>query len=513
MMFPFTTGNSSTLPNRGRVSPLRSVPSLLALGALAAAAAWLVVLANGRLLLPLGFVALLAIVAVTLYRLDWGLAFLVGLSLVMDQFDIPGFPTWSLAVAYHKTLNTSEHVSTGGAGVLTPMELHLLLVLAIFLLVLVVRRSMELRQVPVPLAGGLFFAWLAFSVARGRAAGGDLIVALWEVRGFAIFGIMMLLVPQIVRTKEQVRLAMWVVIAAVSVKALEAAVRFGAQGFSFGNWPFIVDTFANHEDPVFIITLFILLLGLLFWGSDDRQRKALLWLFPLLLLGYVAAKRRATYASLAASLIAFVFLLPPEKRRVFFRWTGVLALVFALYVGAFWNSYSRVGSVAQQFRSTFFPAKTEPGSRDYYSDLYRKQETYNLAVTMKRAPVLGVGFGMPYDQPVRMWGSNFPLAKYIPHNEIVWMLVKTGVLGFLIFWFFFNSFVVYAAGVLRNLKDPYLSAVCVVAVVAVVNQLVVSYVDMQLNWARSMTYLGLLFGLVPAIARIDADQRAEAAAS
>jgi O-antigen ligase len=104
-------------------------------------------------------------------------------------------------------------------------------------------------------------------------------------------------------------------------------------------------------------------------------------------------------------------------------------------------------------------------------------------------------------------GANFPLSRYIPHNEIVWVLVKTGIVGFFVFWYFFNSFVVYGAGVLKRLRDPYLAAVCVVAVVAVVNQLVVSYVDMQLNWARNMAYLGLLFGLVPAVERIDADQQ------
>ena len=52
-----------------------------------------------------------------------------------------------------------------------------------------------------------------------------------------------------------------------------------------------------------------------------------------------------------------------------------------------------------------------------------------------------------------------------------------------------------AATVIRKLKAPYYRAVCPVSVIAPINQLVVSFVDMQLTWYRTMVYLGFLIAL------------------
>ena len=54
-----------------------------------------------------------------------------------------------------------------------------------------------------------------------------------------------------------------------------------------------------------------------------------------------------------------------------------------------------------------------------------------------------------------------------------------------------------------RLQDPYLKAVCVMAVAAVVNQMVTSYYDLQLTYYRNMIYLAALLGLLPAIRNLD----------
>ena len=77
-----------------------------------------------------------------------------------------------------------------------------------------------------------------------------------------------------------------------------------------------------------------------------------------------------------------------------------------------------------------------------------------------------------------------------------------GVFGGFLFWFFMNSFVFHAARIFRRLEDPYLKAVCAVCIVAVANQLVVSYVDMQLTFYRNMIYLGSLMGIVVVIGNL-----------
>ena len=94
---------------------------------------------------------------------------------------------------------------------------------------------------------------------------------------------------------------------------------------------------------------------------------------------------------------------------------------------------------------------------------------------------------------------DFSLRDYIPHNQILWVVVKTGGLGFFLFWLFFNSFAFQGAYTLMRLQDPYLKALCLMITVAVINQMVVSYFDLQLTYYRNMIYLGCLLGLMPAI--------------
>jgi O-antigen ligase len=98
---------------------------------------------------------------------------------------------------------------------------------------------------------------------------------------------------------------------------------------------------------------------------------------------------------------------------------------------------------------------------------------------------------------------DFPLRDYIPHNQVLWLLVKMGAVGFCLFWFFLNSFACGSTLIVRSLRDPYLKAVGTVAIAAIVNQIVVSHYDLQLTYYRNMVFLGTLMGLIPAISSID----------
>ncbi|MGH2567098.1 MAG: hypothetical protein ACRDGA_02080, partial [Bacteroidota bacterium] len=142
----------------------------------------------------------------------------------------------------------------------------------------------------------------------------------------------------------------------------------------------------------------------------------------------------------------------------------------------------------------------------YYSNLYRDIEKYDLGRTIQREPIFGVGFGNTYDQPIPLVTIAFPLRDFIPHNQVLWILVKTGAVGFFLFWFFFNGFAFCGTQTFLRTSDPYLKAVCIVALTAVVNQIVVSYFDLQLTYYRNMIYLGTLMGLVSAIHGINERQ-------
>jgi hypothetical protein len=463
---------------------------------------------DSNILAGIAFLSVLTVLLITFYRVDWGFYLFIFMVFLFDQFGVPGFSSITSQVGYFLNLSTISYLPKMEEGAVTPMELHLVLLFSVWVLVVSLRKQIHLTRVPLKLPILLLFLAVVGAVVHGQATGGDLIISLWEVRGLFYLGFFFFFAPQIIQTKRQLETLFWFCIAGISIKAFQGAERYASLGFSFGYWPNIYETLTNHEDPVFFITLFVLLIGLVLFGSHPKQRRALQWLLLPLIVGYIAAQRRATYASFIASLVAFIVLIPKEERQRFLRVSMMILFVFGLYVGAFWDSHSKAGVVAQQVRATFTGEGNIRGEKDYASSLYRDQENYNLAITVQSTPIIGIGFGKPFQLAVRLWSIDInKLGMYIPHNQILWIFVKMGVVGGFLFWLFFNSFVFRGAMVFSRLADPYLKAVCALCVVAVINQLVVSYVDMQLTWYRNMVYLGTLMGLVPALEKMDEASR------
>jgi hypothetical protein len=454
------------------------------------------VLSNGNIAVAIALTGVLISLAITMYRLDWGFYLFLGAVLLFDQYGIPGFQPVTLSVYYFSNLNLF-YLPGASAAVLTPMELHFLLLLLVWLVVLAMRKGNVLVSVPVPYAMTLFFLWFLFSMVYGRAKGGDTVIAFWETRGILYLGIMYLFVPQVIRSVDQVQNLLWVVMITLCVKSWQGVFRFAGNGFVFAG----IDTFTNHEDPVFLVTLFLLQFGLILFGGKGGQRRALAWMAFPNLVGFFVANRRAAIASFGAAGIGFLFLLQPDVRRRLLRPLAVIGLVFAVYLAVFWNDEGVVGTLAQQVKSTVIDDPKAISYRNYLSNYARKIQDYNLAMTYRRAFVMGVGFGMPYDVHIIMWDPlRHGLTLYIPHNQVVWLAVKMGAFGYFTFWFFLDCFIFYGAVQFARLKSPYLQAVLAICILAIINQIVVSYVDMQLTYYRNMVYLGTLMGLVPAIA-------------
>ena len=455
---------------------------------------------QGSIGIGAAFFFVLAIVLVTFYRLDWGFILWVGLVLIADNYEIPGFNPLTYTVYYLLTLNVA--FKGLGIGVLAPIEVHMLLFLFIFFFVSVLKNSFQKRENPLAYPAILFFGWLIISFLYGKSRGGDMQMGGWEIRALVFFGITFFLVRYVITTKDQVKNLLWVCIATISVKALQAVDRFVSLGFDFGGRRAL----ANHEDPVFAVTLFILLFGLIFFRGYDKQKKVLLYLLPFLLLGFYVANRRATYASFGICLIAFIIILSANERKRLMKGLLIFYIFFSIYLVAYWDSYGRLAVVAQAVKSTMFSHDKEmTRGSDYSSGLARDHENYNLAVTFRNAPIMGIGFGNKHEWAIQAYGE-YALKGYITHNQILWLLTKTGSKGFFFFLFFLNLIVMHGAYTFSKLTDPYFKAVCIMCIVAVLNQVVVSFVDMQLTFYRNMVYLGTLTGLISTLGRLDLEQ-------
>ena len=457
----------------------------------------------------IGLVALLAVVFLTVYRLEWGVYIFMGTVLLIDQFEVPEFTSLTYKTNYFNNLNVIPYLPRIEAAAFSPMDLQLGLLFVVWLSRYIFRTMPPLRP-PVAWQFALaFILWLAIGFVTGAGRGGDMTAALWELRGLVYLFISYTFVSQVIRTPNQVRSLLWVCIAAITVKALEGTFRFVSLGFTLGGH----DALLTHEDPIFFITLWILLLAFAVNGVRTAQRNALLWVFIPLLLGFYAANRRAAFASLAASLVTFGALLPREKLLRFLRKSIPALVCIGIYVALFWGSPSTIATPLNQIRSGFVDDYATLGDRNYYSNLYRKHENYNLAYTVRQYPVGGIGFGTKYYQPLELVKINYALRDYMAHNNLLWLLVKVGAFGFVLFWLFVNVFGVRGAMIINRLQNPYLRAVGIMVVIAVINQLVAAYFDLHLVRYRTMTYMGALMGLFPVLEAALASEQAAAAST
>src|SRR5262249_23624468 len=144
----------------------------------------------------------------------------------------------------------------------------------------------------------------------------------------------------------------------------------------------------------------------------------------------LATERRAGYIALIVAFIMFTLVFMIVHRKAFFLFSVPMLIAFAIYLPVFWNNTSMIGQPARAVRSLHAP---DPG--DANSNLYRQLEKFNVIYTIKANPILGVGFGRPFDFVVALPDlSWWAFWHYEPHHNILWVWLKLGTGGFIIFW-------------------------------------------------------------------------------
>jgi hypothetical protein len=492
---PFSFGEA---PDKQEPIPASAASRLMVLGGLTVMillVGGVLLLTEGKVFIALGVAGVMVAAIVTLYRIDWGFYLLVGLALALDQFnEVPYFESFTYELHYFSNLNAIPYLPSLPSAGFSPFEVHVVALGMVWAFGALVTRQLKLVRIPLGTLIALFVAWVIIGLANGVRAGGNITVAMWELRGLFYMVFMYLFVPQIIRSREQLHTLLWVCIAGITLKAFVGAGRFILLGFTMGGH----DTLVNHEEPLLIFTLLAFLGALILFRARTRQKAVLLLLAVPLILGFYSGNRRAAYASMAASLVAFVLMLPWKEALRVASVGGPLIVLLGLYTAVFWDSDSKIATPLKQIKSGFVEDE-EVSERNYYSNLYRKIEEYNLAVTLQHSIATGIGFGTKYEQPLALVAITYSLRDYMAHNNVIWLFVKTGVIGFFLFWLLLDGYAARLAGLVAHLQDPYLKAVAVFIVVAVLNQIAAAYFDLHLVRYRTMIYLGLLMGLLPVI--------------
>ena len=180
-----------------------------------------------------------------------------------------------------------------------------------------------------------------------------------------------------------------------------------------------------------------------------------------------------------------------SRRRTF----GPVVLLGLGFILATWNAEGSLGLPSTAVKSVLFPDQLS--TRDRNSSIYRDLEAYNLWITVRASPLLGLGFGQPFIVAVPMPDISefFEAWQYFPHNSIVWIWIKTGFFGFATMLYMFARTIQRGASRLATITSPDDLAMMVGALAYVVMFVVFAYVD--IGWdIRPAIFLALCMAIV-----------------
>ncbi len=409
---------------------------------------------------------------------------------------------WNINTMFEKYLGANPK-----AAPINFLEMILILFGAVVLVRLAVRRKTVIRCGDLfwPIAGYLGFVLLGW--VNGLATGGNFVEALQEVRAQFYFGIIYLLSVNAFRDRKHIDVLIWVSVLCIAFKAFNYIFRH----FTVYNSVIQDQGVGSHEEAFFFMAFVLLLLVLSFSGIQKRLQILMWALLPFIFFANITTNRRTAYAAL--TIVLPILLLAtyrgfPRARKSVIAFLVTLAIVFPPYFFAFRDSAGALGGPARAINSAI-----SPNDRDSDSDMYRKIENYDLMLTMRSTPVtqlIGYGYGKRFFTP----GGNLDSIKDIyawynllPHNQILWVWMRLGTLGFLTFWGMVCAVIVYACRIIRfhpptqkrelaprTDANPYPRMTALYSLTLMILLMFFGLLDLQLSNYRDMIFVAIWVG-------------------
>lgn len=461
----------------------------------------LVVLAAINLGLGL-ILAIVAVIVLTSTIVRWpqiGFFVIVGCVVFIDQAPL-------LTPVFTDRLNVYYWPTALQGLIERPIGFLFLFILFVIICRRIVKREVLLKggALLVPLL--LFSLCLVSGAAYGYLTGGDVKIIVVELRPFVYLFESYLIAYNLVTRKSDVYAVFWFVIIGAGVKALQGIYIYIKLHGQLGD-----ATLMSHEESYFFCGLLLLVILLSLHNRYRPQLIAALTVLPVVVVTLVLNNRRADYIALLLGLGTawiLMFIISQRARKML----AIIALVSVLFGGgyilAFANSTSGVGLPAHAIVAVFNPSSSDTRNAD--SNQYRVTEDYDLKYTVEHNNFLfGLGFGKPYLQPIPLTtvfqgiGSADVYYAYVPHNNIYWIWMRLGAIGFLAFWYLFGAIVVRGCLIARQLRDRYLQMVAIYVVSMTLMEIIVAFADYQLFAFRNVIYIGLLSGILMKLPELD----------
>ncbi len=384
--------------------------------------------------------------------------------------------------------------------------------LFIFILLTVACRRLVSQQSPLQ-TGKLFLPFLFYilcvagGVVHGLTSGGDLKIIVVEFRPFWYMFVAYLIAYNLVTCKRHIYLFFWFVILSAGVKALQGLYIFYIFLVFFHGNPHGHIAIMSHEESFFWVSLLVLLFLFYLYHRYRPQLRLILLILPCVIVALVANQRRADYIALIVGLAAtwlLIFYLKPRTRKKLLVLLLICVVLGAGYIAIFANSTGGIGGPAHAIVTIF-----QPDAQVASSNKYRTIENYDLIYNVKSSPLIGLGFGKKFFQPIHLTNifKKDQDYLYIPHNTVYWIWMRLGLIGFFALWYLFGTAIIRAGMIIRSLQDPYLQLTAIYIVGVIFIEIIVAYGDYQFFAYRNVIYTGLLLGILMKLPAIDGNER------
>ena len=331
----------------------------------------------------------------------------------------------------------------------------------------------------------------------GLGRGGDFRIAVWEITTLFYIPMVYLAAVNLFTTKAHYHRLFFGMLAAIVIESIHGLIRLDT----------IREVIADDQSPIqhtavlHMNLLFLMLVATLWFGTRIvGKRLLLLLMFAPTIVLYLDAQRRAGIVAMIAGGIALTVVLFTRNRVLFWRIIPAMLVITTLYTGALWNNQSAVGFPAQAVKTVIAPDAA--GEKDSRSDLYREIENYNLNATIRSNPLLGIGFGQAFLQPIPLPDiSFFEFADYIPHNSVLWLWTKLGIVGFVAFLYMIAHGTAIGVRTAIRLRNPDDSSLMAVMTAYLPMCLILAFVEIAFD-ATTTVLLGLTLAIAATADRI-----------
>jgi len=243
------------------------------------------------------------------------------------------------------------------------------------------------------------------------------------------------------RTADDVRLLLYVLVAANLIPCLQVIQRIAQGGFTARG---IYLRIGGGEIALFSVIGFVAVLVLYSSGSRTHgRRKWLLLLLPILTFGISGAQTRSIILALVGALGVLFAMLPLRNKRNLIKMLALVLVAVIVLTVILPNGVAVFSAQLPKYLAFFDTGEGSNAARlvNYQYALDR----------ISASPIWGVGLGAP---EFFNYGGSETLPVRSPHDSYLGIAFRMGVIELALFIFFLGCFYVYLVPRVMRINNP-----------------------------------------------------------